>query len=109
MGTAAGGIPIELLVGERQILRQEKSAIIDASRNGVLSDAVGERLLEEVNLNLDYVRDGMSTVEGEREGYQEFWRQRAAELDVYEQSTPVEGPEEPETTVDNERPDTQPT
>ncbi|MFB6179149.1 MAG: Na+/H+ antiporter [Halorientalis sp.] len=97
----------QYLTGERQILQREKSAIMDATRNGVISDTVGERLLEEVNLKLDYIRDGKSTVEGEHEGFQEFWRQRASELGVYEQQTPVDGPEEPDSSTESDSPRTE--
>jgi CPA1 family monovalent cation:H+ antiporter len=69
----------QLLTGERQLLQREKSAIMDAIRTGVVSDDIGERLLEEANLKIDLVRDGESTVQGTAEGYQEFWRARAAE------------------------------
>ena len=99
IGMAGGGIPAELLV---DLLAE--FTIVTAVR--VISDAVGERLLEEVDLMLDCLRDGTSTVEGEREGHQKFWRQRAAEMNVYEQTTPVEAPDEPETTVDNDSADT---
>ena len=73
-----------VIVGERQVLRQEKSAIIDAVRSGVIADDVGERLMEEVDLKLDLVRGGQSTVHEYGEGYTEFWRQHADEfgLDV---------------------------
>ncbi|WP_254544501.1 Na+/H+ antiporter [Halomarina pelagica] len=73
-----------LLVGERQILQREKSAIMDAVRSGVVTDEVGKRLLDEVDLKLDQVRSGETTVERGEEGYTEFWRTRAAEhgLDV---------------------------
>ena len=68
----------ELLIGERQVLRREKSAIMDAMRSGIVSDDVGERLLDEVDIKLDMVHAGESTVRGEgAEGYEEFWRQRA--------------------------------
>jgi CPA1 family monovalent cation:H+ antiporter len=67
----------QLLSGERQVLQREKSAIMDAMRRGVISDDVGERLLEETDIKLDRVRDGESTVGGREEGYTEFWRQRA--------------------------------
>ncbi|WP_227374246.1 Na+/H+ antiporter [Haladaptatus halobius] len=72
----------ELLVGERRVLKQEKSAIMSAMRSGVVSDDVGERLLEEVDLKLDRVDAGESTVRSdpEKEGYEEFWRMR---LDEY--------------------------
>ena len=71
----------QLLVGERRVLKQEKSAVMDAMRTGVISDDVGERLLEEVNLKLDRVDAGDSTVteDPDREGYVEFWRTRASE------------------------------
>ncbi|MEF8777125.1 MAG: cation:proton antiporter [Haloarculaceae archaeon] len=67
----------QVLAGERRLLRREKSAIMGAARSGVVSDDVGEALLEETDLKLDRVRTGESTVAGEREGYEEFWRGRA--------------------------------
>jgi len=70
----------QLLAGERQLLQREKSAIRDAMRTGVVNDDVGERLVEEVDLKLDYVRDGRSTVEEREEGFEEFWRERAREF-----------------------------
>lgn len=70
----------QLLVGERQVLRQEKSAILEASRSGIIADDVAERLSEEVDLKLDRVRDGESTVHERGEGYEEFWRKRAEEF-----------------------------
>lgn len=45
-----------------------------------LDDAVGDRLLEEVNIKLDRVEAGSSTVETREEGYEEFWRERAREF-----------------------------
>ncbi|RDI71014.1 Na+/H+ antiporter [Halopelagius longus] len=74
----------ELLTGERQLLQREKSAVMDAVRTGTVSDEVGEQLLEEVNIKLDRVSSGESTVGGrEEEAYEEFWRHRAAEFDVH--------------------------
>lgn len=70
----------EMLVGERQILQREKSAIRDAMRDGVIGDDVGDRLLEEVDLKLDRVNDGQSTVDEREEEYEEFWRTQAAEF-----------------------------
>jgi len=83
----------QLLTGERQVLKREKSALIDAMRAGVVSDDVGERLVEEVDVKLDMVRDGRSTVEGDREGYEELWRSRAAAygLDAAERSDAPDG------------------
>jgi len=72
----------QLLAGERRLLQREKSAIMDAMRDGVVSDHVGEALLEEADLKLDHVRDGESTVERREEGYEEFWRGRAREFGV---------------------------
>nr|WP_223301782.1 hypothetical protein [Haladaptatus sp. R4] len=71
----------ELLVGERRVLKQEKSAVMDAMRSGVISDDVGERLLEEVDLKLDRVDTGQSTVrdDPDNEAYEEFWRARVKE------------------------------
>lgn len=70
----------ELLTGERQILREEKSAIIDAMRSGIVADDVGDRLSEEIDLKLDRVQSGESTVRGAEEGYEEFWRQAATDF-----------------------------
>ena len=70
----------ELLIGERRLLRREKSAIQDAMRDGVIADDVGDRLLEEVDLKLDRVNDGVSTVDEREEGYEEFWRTQASEF-----------------------------
>ncbi|MFC7195926.1 hypothetical protein ACFQL4_16960 [Halosimplex aquaticum] len=70
----------QLLAGERQVLQREKSALRDAMHDGVVSDDVGERLVEEIDLKLDYVRDGTTTVEEREEGFDEFWRRRAREF-----------------------------
>ena len=70
----------QLLIAERRILKREKSAVMDAMRNGIVGDEAGGQLLEEVNLKLDTVQDGGSTVETGEEGYREFWRDRAAEF-----------------------------
>ena len=77
----------QLLTGERQVLQQEKSAILDASRKGIIADEVAEELLEETNLKLDRVHESQSMVEGEVEGYEEFWRSRVEEfgLEIEEQ------------------------
>ncbi|AUV81516.1 sodium:proton antiporter [Salinigranum rubrum] len=74
----------QLLMGERRVLQQEKSALIDAVRSGLIASDVGDRLTEEVDLKLDSVRSGESTVKEVEEGYTEFWRERAREfgLDV---------------------------
>ncbi|MFB6207161.1 MAG: Na+/H+ antiporter [Haloglomus sp.] len=70
----------QLLAGERQVLQREKSAVMDAARRGVISDDVAERLLEEVDIKLDRVRDGERTVGADEEAYTEFWRERAREF-----------------------------
>lgn len=79
----------ELLVGERQVLKREKSAVMDAMRSGVVGDDVGEELLDEVDVKLSRVRDGVSTVRDDPrpgadreavERYEEFWRRRAREF-----------------------------
>jgi CPA1 family monovalent cation:H+ antiporter len=72
----------ELLVGERRVLQEEKSAIMDATRRGVVSDDIADRLLEEADVKLDLVNDGESTVEQLEEGYEEFWRSQAAEFGI---------------------------
>ncbi|MEA5385886.1 cation:proton antiporter [Haloarculaceae archaeon H-GB11] len=78
----------QLLASERRILQREKAALRDAMREGVVSDDVGEHLLEEANLKLDHVHDGVSTVERREEGYEEFWRERAREFGLTIQSEP---------------------
>jgi CPA1 family monovalent cation:H+ antiporter len=84
----------ELLIGEQRVLQQEKSAIMDAMRTGVVGDDVGEELLEEVDIKLSRVRDGESTVQTREpfgevaideseegpEKFEEFWRRRAREF-----------------------------
>lgn len=90
-----------VLADERQVLQEEKSALMDAMRRGVVSDDVGEGLLEEVDIKLDRVRSGETTVEGLEEGYEEFWRRRTREFgldvgvqeDVEETSEPASGGE----------------
>ena len=74
----------QLLMGERRVLQQEKSALLDSIRSGAIASDVGERLIQETDLKLDRVRSGETTVHESREGYTEFWRQRAEEfgLDV---------------------------
>ncbi|MFB6103232.1 MAG: Na+/H+ antiporter [Haloplanus sp.] len=70
----------ELLTGERQVLQREKSAIMDAVRSGIIAADVGDRLLDEVDIKLDRVRSGETTVGEEEEKYEEFWRRRAEEF-----------------------------
>ena len=70
----------ELLVGERRLLQREKGAIQDAMRDGVVADDIGDRLLEEVDLKLDRVNDGVSTVDEREEEFEEFWRTQANEF-----------------------------
>jgi CPA1 family monovalent cation:H+ antiporter len=77
----------QLLMGERRVLEREKSALIDAVRSGLIASDVGDRLAEEVDLKLDRIRSGESTVEEAQEGYTEFWRERVRESDL-----DIEGP-----------------
>jgi CPA1 family monovalent cation:H+ antiporter len=72
----------EVLAGERQVLRREKAAISDAARSGLVMDDVAEDLIQEVDVKLDRVRAGESTVGGGEEEYEEFWRARAAEFGI---------------------------
>jgi len=72
----------EVLAGERQVLRREKAAISDAARSGLVTDDVAEDLIQEVDVKLDRVRAGESTVGGGEEEYEEFWRARAAEFGI---------------------------
>ncbi|WP_323675971.1 sodium:proton antiporter [Halorubellus sp. PRR65] len=71
----------ERLVGERQVLKREQSALKDAELSGVISTEIADALLEEVNIKLDRVQSGESTVTRDRdeEGYREFWRERASD------------------------------
>jgi CPA1 family monovalent cation:H+ antiporter len=84
----------QLLMSERRVLQQEKSAVIDAIREGVVASDVGERLLEEVDLKLERVRSGTSTVREGEEGYTESWRKRA---DAFGLDVELEVPEASET------------
>lgn len=58
---------------------------MDAKQRGVISDPIGERLLEEIDLKLDRIRDGESTLGGEDEGYEEFWRSQATEFGLFDE------------------------
>jgi CPA1 family monovalent cation:H+ antiporter len=100
----------QLLASERQVLQREKSAIMDAMRRGVISDDVGERLLEELDLKLDRVRDGESTVAGSEEGYTEFRRRRAEEHGLEAELAAAEADDEalemgPDAEADEEPPE----
>ncbi|MFQ3293381.1 MAG: CPA1 family monovalent cation:H+ antiporter [Halobacteriales archaeon] len=76
----------ERIVGERQVLTRERSAVRTAERDGLISTEVAEGLLDELDLKLDQVRGGESTVSHmhEEEGYEEFWRHRAEEQGLIE-------------------------
>lgn len=71
----------EKLLSERQLLKSEQSAIKSAELNGLINTDTADKLLDEVNLKLDRVQRGESTVVANRdeEGYEEFWRVRAHE------------------------------
>ncbi|PSQ23717.1 sodium:proton antiporter [Halobacteriales archaeon QS_9_67_15] len=84
----------QLMTGERQVLQREKAAVSDAIRRGVVSDDAGDSLLEEIDLKLDYVRDGRSTVEKRAEGFEEFWRRRAREFGLENVETTPRGPDD---------------
>jgi CPA1 family monovalent cation:H+ antiporter len=84
----------QLLAGERHVLQREKAAIGEATRSGVVSDDAGDRLLEEIDLKLDYVRDGRSTVEEREEAFEEFWRRRAREFGLEGAETSPGGPDD---------------
>jgi len=73
----------ELLIGERQVLKYEKNALMESIRTGIVGNDAGEPLLEEINLKLSRVDNGESTVKDEPpEGYEEFWRNRAREFGI---------------------------
>jgi len=78
----------ERLTGERQLLIREEAAIRDAEHAGLVTSDVAADLLDEVNLKLDRVRRGETTVTRERdvEGYEEYWRQRAREHGLLDES-----------------------
>jgi len=84
----------QLMTGERQVLQREKAAVSEAIRRGVVSDDAGDSLLEEIDLKLDYVRDGRSTVEKRAEGFEEFWRRRAREFGLEGVETTPRGPDD---------------
>ncbi|PSP64059.1 sodium:proton antiporter [Halobacteriales archaeon QH_8_67_27] len=84
----------QLMAGERQVLQREKAAVSEAIRRGVVSDDAGDSLLEEIDLKLDYVRDGRSTVEKRAEGFEEFWRRRAREFGLEGVETTPRGPDD---------------
>jgi CPA1 family monovalent cation:H+ antiporter len=67
----------ERLDGERQLLTRERAAIRDAEHDGLLTTEVADDLLREVNLKLDSVERGETTVQLREEGYEEYWRQEA--------------------------------
>jgi CPA1 family monovalent cation:H+ antiporter len=70
----------ERLSGERRVLHREKSAAMELIRDGVVADDVGQMLLEEVDLKLEQLQRGETTVTAQtEEGYREFWRSRIAE------------------------------
>ena len=84
----------QLMAGERQVLQREKAAVSEAIRRGVVSDDAGDSLLEEIDLKLDYVRDGRSTVEKRAEGFEEFWRRRAREFGLEGVEMTPRGPDD---------------
>ncbi|MFT4930763.1 MAG: CPA1 family monovalent cation:H+ antiporter, partial [Natronomonas sp.] len=72
------------------------SAIGSAERDGLISTDVADDLLDEVNLKIDRVQSGETTVSRmrEEEGYEEFWRRRARERGLFEENGDAEDPEE---------------
>ncbi|WP_363467551.1 hypothetical protein [Halogeometricum borinquense] len=78
----------ELLQSERRVLQAEESAITDAELSGQLSTELAEDLIAEVHQKQARLDRGETTVTSdiEREGYREFWRERATAfgLDVDE-------------------------
>ncbi|MFB6156147.1 MAG: cation:proton antiporter [Haloferacaceae archaeon] len=72
----------ELLAGERRVLKAEESAIVEAELEGQIPTHVANRLLGEVRLKQELVEQGQTTVTSdvEREGFEEFWRQRVREF-----------------------------
>jgi len=72
----------ELLRSERQVLRAEESAIVEAELDGQIPTDVADELIGEVRLKEDLVQQGQTTVTSdvEREGFEEFWRRRVREF-----------------------------
>ena len=74
----------QALDNERQLLNMEHAAIQDAEHEGLIATDVADDLLQEVNLKLDRVQSGQTTVIGEpeEEGYEEYWRRRVDEYGI---------------------------
>jgi CPA1 family monovalent cation:H+ antiporter len=74
----------ERLDGERQLLKRERATIIDAEHEGLITTDVAEELLNEVNLKLERIEQGETTVlaGSDEEGYEEYWRERARDFGV---------------------------
>ncbi|MFB6284942.1 MAG: cation:proton antiporter [Halobacteria archaeon] len=70
----------QFLNKEKQVLLKEKGAILDAARDGTIGEDVADDLLEEIDIKLDNVSAGRSTI-GE-DGFDEFWRKRLEEYDL---------------------------
>jgi CPA1 family monovalent cation:H+ antiporter len=82
----------EQLAGERQLLARERAAIQDAEHEGLISTDVAARLIDEVNIKLDRVQHGETTIQnpartGEGEEFREFWRERAADYGLVDGET----------------------
>jgi len=82
----------EQLAGERQLLARERAAIQDAEHEGLISTDVAARLIDEVNIKLDRVQRGETTIQdpartGEGEEFREFWRERAADYGLVDGET----------------------
>jgi len=71
----------EVIIGERRVLTQEKTAIMDAMRSGIIGDDVGEQLLDDVDLKLDRVESGEKAIAEETER-QQYWRNRLTEFGI---------------------------
>lgn len=72
----------QLRAAERRLLQDEKSTVMDSVRRGVISGDTGDALIREVNLKLDRLSSGETTVGGETEQYEEFWRHQVSEAEV---------------------------
>jgi CPA1 family monovalent cation:H+ antiporter len=77
----------ERLVGERQLLLRERAAIHDAEHDGLVATDVADEMLEEVDVKLDRVDRGETTVleAPEEEGYEEYWRRRARQFGILDE------------------------
>lgn len=75
------------LMSERKVLKKEKSALISAIRDGSIPSNIGEELIQEVNIKIEQVNEGESTVVADSLGEEQFeeeWRIQAKDMGLIE-------------------------